>query len=185
MTIKYLNELTREEMDKVYNANDKLQYVIMEGIVEGEMFFISEQIEMISKYLSSWSIGQCNRDQHITVDSHEDFILALSEASEDFSFSLEHTEEIAQARLLVVECQQEEDMDKIEELEYQIERVSQRLANHIRDLYTSILDDYCLDDKNLKSYFYEFYADLRMEGAYIQKGNYTLYEDISYIKSYA
>lgn len=171
--VKLLDELTKNELEKVFERNTKLQSEVMDFMAESEMHWIGEQLDYLRDTLVSWSIGQCNRNQHITVGDPWRFVCALAKLQEDIPVLGQEYDERIEA---VLETDDEE----------KIESEAQALADALVSEYTRILDDVCLDLKHAKNYFLEFYVDayMRDEGYYID-AEYTLYKPINYVESYA
>ena len=187
MSIKHISELSIEELKKVFDKNEKLRYDVKNDMVKNEMFWIEEQMDYLRDSLSSWSIGQCNRNQHITVKNPSDFIYNLAELQKSVPvLPIEYDDYIKEA-IDLVEKYRSVDMysNEYDELEERIEKIANELADAVKNQYTKILDDYCLDDKYAKEHFIEFYVDNRMDDTFYINDDYELFESVSYVKSYA
>ena len=57
-----LNQLTKEELELVYDKNKKLQYEVFDDYQESEMYWITEQLDCFKSGLSDWSIGFNNHN---------------------------------------------------------------------------------------------------------------------------
>src|SRR5690625_1009308 len=90
MDKRIVSELNADELRKVFAQNGGLRELVFDDMQDSEMMWVNEQLDTLTKNgaLSSWSIGICNRDQHITVrDGKEiDFIENLKALQRDYCF---------------------------------------------------------------------------------------------------
>lgn len=187
--IKRIDELTTEELRKVFQKNTVLQEEVSEDLQESEMFWVGEVLDALNEYggLSSWSIGFCNRDQHITAkDGKErEFIEGVKKAQKDFGFLpdgenvyIDYVDELID-ELHSVELYSDEYDDLEEKVAEHISNIERVLTNQ----FTKNLDGILGTEED---YFVEFYADARMDGDYyVNMKTFELFEDVSYTKSYA
>ena len=98
MKKKYLNELTREELTKLFRKNEHLQELANQLHRDSIMFWIGEEIEVFSAALSDWQLGfdcynyirikdpslfiQCYKDYIDVYSSDDQTIELVNEANE-------------------------------------------------------------------------------------------------------
>lgn len=187
MNTRTITEMNNEELAKVFHANEQLRQDVMDDMAESEMFWIGEQLDMIKANLTDWSIGQCNRNQHITVRNADDFIYDFANLQKSMAPLRDADEYMVNEAVALVDRYRDTSMDtdEFDELEEQVEEAAKDLADMLCDVYTKTLDEYCLDDKNALDYFIEFYAEERLDGTeYVTGDSWELFEDVSYTKSY-
>jgi len=183
------------KLTEVFDANPGFQREIMDDMAESEMFWIGEQLDELKPHLSSWSIGQCNRAQHITVQmGHEaEFIEAMNKLQSDYGiFGEDGEKELRQAVKTIEEYHETDVMtDRFDKLSDEVDGYARKFARMLCDHYTRILDGYCLDDDNAREYFIEFYSECRMDGdeyvIFDEDGDtdWTLHKDVAYTKTWA
>lgn len=189
-------DMSQEQLAEVFDANQSLQSEVMDDMAESEMFWIGEQLDELRPYLSSWSIGQCNRNQHITVkDGCEiDFIEAVDGLQKSYGvFGYTDERELINAMQAIEELgEMDDEDDDYQGAQYDVDERAQDIAESLCAHYTKLLDDNCLDDDNARAYFREFYADCRMDGdEYVILdddggiSDWTLHKDVSYTKTWA
>ena len=158
--MKNLNELTKEELIKVYKCNDKLQEAVLDEYMDTEMFWIGEMLDYLKHSLSSWSIGFSNRNQHLKIKSGYEnrFIEGLKKLQKDMCFfsdkNAHYIEDAENGKMRV------EDLRR--EVLYQFDKFVEFPSN---------------DD--LESYFLDMWD--RFEDCYVDD-DYTMFETI--VKSY-
>jgi len=188
--IKRIDELTTEELRKVFQNNAKLQNEISEDMQESEMFWAGEILDVLNEYggLSSWDIGFCNRNQHITAkDGKErEFIEGVKKAQKDYGFLpdgenvyIEYVDELIM-EWKNVDMYSDEYVDLEEKIAEHISNIERLLTEQFTKNLDGLLGTYEED------YFLEFYADARMDGDYhVNMETFELFECVSYTKSYA
>ena len=184
--MRKINELNTDELRKVFEVNRKLQEEVSEDMQESEMFWVDEILDVLSSGLSSWSIGFCNRNQHVKAsDNERDFIEAVKDVQKAFCFMPDSYNEKVGELDTLVERYYETDVytDEFDELEEQVEDAIREMERDITDQFTKQLDG--LLGNHEEDHFIEFYAHERLnEDAYVNE-DYELFEDVSYTKSYA
>lgn len=185
MAKKYVNELTKDELTKVYHANKKLREDIKNDIIDTEMFYISEQLDYIRDSLSDWSIGIYDHN-YITVDDNVKFIEGMEEMDKSIPvFSDKQMEQLSLAIKLKNEYINEDIYsDRYYELEEELERSAKNIANMLAETYTKTLNSLYKEENQIE-YLFEFYADNRLNSkCYIIEENedFILYEDM--VKSF-
>lgn len=186
MTRKYVKDMNKEELTKVFHANQKLRDDIYEDMVETEMHYIGEQLDYLKDGLSDWSIG-ANQRNYMYISNADDFIYALEETEKVVPILLDDDSPKLQQALDLREAFRSEDIDSdgFDDLEEQLEVVANELADIVVKRFTAILDG-CDKEEWQIDYLIDFYADSRLDKdmCYInlEDENYILYEDM--IKSY-
>jgi len=185
---KVINELTTEELRKVFESNEQLQSEVMDDMADSEMFWIREQLDFLADTLEDYSVGQCNRNQHITVADPAGFIRALAELQRNMAMLPNDYDDRIEEALELADRYKFADVDsddEYHELEAQVEEEAQELADILAEEYARILDDYCLDYENAEDYFINFYAHELMDSSFYVDSEYILYEKVSYTRVYA
>lgn len=184
MEKRYVEELSKEELVKVFKANARLQEAVYEDMVDSEMFWISEQLNYIKDSLHNWSIGVYNRN-YISVKDIDGFIDGLIEMDKEVPL-FEDTKQIFEVERMKNELYNKNCYDEdYEEAEKELKDAIEDLAQEVVKQFEKRLAG-CLDRNNQLEYFLDFYYDARMESGsmYIKDNSYELYEDVSYTKSY-
>lgn len=202
MTIvkRYVNELTIEEIKKVFNTNEKLRQEIMEDAAEGEMFWVGEKLDYVRNYMSDWSVGAYDRS-YIRVSDHRGFLEALQQMQlETPAFSDEKGKEIFEAVELcrqldetqdqLDELDWEEDEEAYNEVEAKVEALTEQFESDVEGLGDMLATELqrdveaCYNEDNALDYFINFFVDERMEVGMWVNEKYELFKDVSYVKSY-
>lgn len=186
MEKRYVEELSKEELVKVFEANARLQEAVYEDMVDSEMFWIGEQLDYIRDSLDSWSIGSYNHN-YISVKDNDGFINGLIEMDKSIPlFSNEAAEQIYEVERMrdefyIKDCYDED----YEDAEEKLNEAVKDLAEEVVRQFERRLND-CADNDNMLEYFLDFYYDARIEPGtmYIKDNSYELYEEVFYIKSY-
>ena len=184
MRKRYVEELSKEELVKVFKANARLQKAVYADMVDSELFWIGEQLDYIKDSLQDWSIGVYNHN-YISVKHIDGFIDGLIEMNKEVPL-FEDTKQIFEVDRMINEfyikdCYDEDYEEAEKELEKAIKDLTEKVVRHFEERL-----DWCLDRDNQLEYFLDFYYDARMESGamYIKDDSYELYEDVSYTKSY-
>src|SRR5690625_4301033 len=139
-----LSKLSIDELKKVFNANNQLQSEIMEDLAETEMLYIGDQLNQL-RGLSSWSIGQCNRGQHIHVSKPLDFIESVKELQADYALlNIEDEKALVKAETIAKQLRDANMYDDIYyDLEDDLEAIADEIAGCLVEEYSRILDIEC------------------------------------------
>lgn len=186
--MRTLKDLSREELLKVFEVNNKLEEQVFDDMFDNAHYWNTE-------YLESWNGGidyaiGYDRGAYFNCSDEELFLDGLKKAQKDYGF-------LADEYNSVIEYA-EEIMNRMDNLNYEskyydnnYERLADRLTELINELehecYKRFMDEYecCFDDRNKQSYFIEFYVDSRMDDDdFYVDDDYVLYEHIEYEKSY-
>lgn len=184
MTVKYIQDMSRDELIKVYNANEKLQEDVVVDMLNSEMSYINEQLDYLKDGLRDWNIG-VNNHNYLTVGNSSDFILALSKVEKSIPILGDEDESDLDYAIKLRDEYMSTDMDtdKFYELEQELEKVANSMANLVTKRFNEILNG-CHDEKYQLEYFTDFYVDARMGECFIytDRNDYVLYEQfvISY-----
>lgn len=192
MTVKFVTELTKEELIKVFNRNSILQADVLDEMLDSELFWISEKMTYIQKYLSDWSVD-ANSPCFINVKTDyiamRDFLYGLIEMQKNIPAFSEDKAELIIERLedaLDAYAYAPMNADNYEELEQDAMQATAEAAKELAKQFEEDLK-WCFDKKHQLEYFLDFYVDARLnEKAYVipEEGTYQLYEDVHYTKSY-
>jgi hypothetical protein len=191
-TKKYIEEMSKEELTNVFNANSKLQNDVLEDMIDSEMHWIGEKLDYIRDSLSDWSIGTGQRNYiKVNTDRLTDFLHGLSEMDKGVpAFNDEKAAEVIGNLEAAYNAYYYADAyaHNYEELEEAADRAAQKAADELARQFDRDLS-YLYDTENQLDYFLEFYADARMDDeetyyVIVEEGTFKLYEDVSYTKSY-
>lgn len=186
MNKKYIKDMNKEELTKVFHANSKLRNDIYEDMIETEMMYIGEQIDYLRDGMDDWSIGAYNRN-YIYISNGDDFIKAVEEVEKSVPILIDDDKPMLDKALELRERYRSTNVydDDFDEIEEEMEVVARELADLVVERFTRRLDG-CSKEEYQIDYFIEFYADSRLEEdeCYIMADNdsYILYEDM--VKSY-
>ena len=184
--MRKINELNTDELRKVFEVNRKLQEEVSEDMQESEMLRVDEILSVLSSGLSSWSIGFCNRNQHVTaVDDPRSFIESVEAVQRAFCFMPDsYNEDVSELKATIDEWEDTDiDSDRFEELDEQIEEGIRSMGRDLANQFTKQLDGRLGSYE--EDYFIEFFADERLSPAAYVNEDYELFEDVSFTKSYA
>lgn len=182
--MKKFADLTVEELEKVFDANDQLREEVEDDYQESQMDYISDILESMKDGLSNWEVGYGSRPIIQYRDERELFEATL-EACDSFGFlSEEYTKKV---KYYLGRCDVLDGMDyenrQFKGLEEYIERAGSRVAEEIVSTFEQILD---YSDSDIRDYFLDFYSNARMEesdGFYVDD-EYTLFQHVEYEKSF-
>ena len=162
--MKYIHQLTENEKRALIENNSALANMVYDDMIENEMHFISEQLDVIRNSLKNYSIGAYNRNIIIVSDASE-FLHGLQRLQECYcTLPDELTPEInrvlaARDRLLYNDM----NYDNYYMLSDWLDKKAQYFADCITDYFSACLDPTRAD---MIEYFIEFYADERMNENY-------------------
>lgn len=191
-----INEMNTEQLRKVWEVNgdlgSPLQQAVADNLQDELMFYVEEIMSVLSEGLSSWSIGFCNRSQHIT--AHSDmrrFIDAVKEMHRTFCFMPDSYDEKVEELDSLIDRYHDMDIDnkRYDDLETKVEESIEEMEDDITRQFTEMLDGN-LSLESDKEHFLGFYSDCRMEGdeyVIFENGetDWKLYQDVAYTKSFA
>lgn len=187
MNIKLIEEMDDTELGKVFNQNKKLQYDVLDDMLESEMGYISEQLEPMKIGLSDWSVGT-NSHCYMTIGDSKasNFLEGLKQAQKDYCTLMDNDVYlIEEAENMLEEFNNAEYCsDEYYELEESLNLHLQEIADKITKMFEAQLN-YCYGREEQEGYFIEFYSESRLEGnEYTRDESYTLYEDVAFTKSF-
>lgn len=190
-TKKLVSELSREELKEVFNANQKLQVDVLEDMQENEIHWINEHMENLEKSIRRYEISPYAKSYISVYDELEklsQFVDGALQNQKDFCVLAD--EETPKIEKLAAKFETLFDMEwenkQYENLEKWLEKEVDELAEKIANYYDSVFRS-LYDEENQLDYFIEFYAAERLDQQnyiLVEDGNFVLYEDISYTKSY-
>lgn len=183
MEKKYINELSREELIKVFDANEKLRHDIIGDMIETEMNYVSEQLDYVKDSLSDWEIGAYGHN-YISIRNADDFIKGLNEMDNSIpAFSDDESKILKDAVKLRYKYHNTNMYsDEFNELEEQVEAMANKLGSMLVKTYKRIFDG-CYNRENQIDYFISFYSHARLDehSCYIvpERNDYVLFEDVT------
>lgn len=184
---KYIKNLTEEELLKVYHANEKLRNEVLKDHIESVMDYVDECLIPLKNGLSNWSVGTIERP-YLKVNDYKlyHFMEGMKKAQSDYCLLPDDEAHLIDELEKAIYDYQESKTysDEYYELEKLALEKAQNIADKVAEIFKKNLDA-CFGRKELENYFIEFYSEVRLNGTeYIQDESYSLYEDISYTKSY-
>lgn len=175
--MKYIHELTDNEKRELIESNDTLASMVYDDMIDGEMYFISEQMEYIRSGCNDWRIG-ANNYNYITVSDTERFLWGLEELQKTFCTLPDAMQpEINRVLAALNRCLYKDmSCDNYNRLSIWLDEKAQYFADCIADYFTRCLDP-SRDD--MISYFLDFYADERMGESCFIDDDGALYQTIT------
>lgn len=181
MPKKYINELTIEQLKKVFSTNSILKDEIEEDMIETEMHYISEQMDYIRDSLSNWEIGayyRCN----INVNRYDEFILGMYEMDQSIPILDDKGSKLLESAVSLIDEYRNTDMieeeEKLYTLDDEIKAVGKELENMLVNSIERILD-YCTKEDRQLDYFIDFYIENRLDEYTYIEDDYILKLDIT------
>lgn len=184
--MKNLKDLNTEELTLVFENNSKLQEQVFNDMFNNAAFWCSE-------YLDCWKSGGIDycigwdRGSYFNVTDWRLFIDGLKEAQRDYCFladeynkKIEYVEKLLNRLDYLYYNSSEENYNRLEtRIDELIEELKNTCYNRLMDEY-----EYCFDSKNQLDYFLDFYAAERIDNDFYVNEDYTLFEQVEYVKSY-
>ncbi len=166
----YLNELTSEDLKKLFRRNEHLQELADELYQDNVMFWIGEELETFKAALIDWDIGFDCRYNYIVVKDHSLFIESYKEYIEFYSSDDQTIAAVNEANEYRLKNYQDDDYDqKVEEFAHKLEK---RLIAYFNN---------CLVDSNDEDELIEYLdnSDI-LDNFYIVDDDLSvIYEDIT------
>ena len=171
---KYLSELTREELENVYENNYKLQYEVAEDYQERKLHYVGEILDTIKRGLKNWSIGFYNHN-FIVIKDNISFLKALLDVQKSYAllddkYTQKIEETIAEYWRQYYTDQEDENFKDDNELEGWLDNKTETFADLVIDAFNNITTM-----PRLVDYFIDCYAD-NIADAYVDE-DYRLYQD--------
>lgn len=182
MEKKLIEELTQDELKKVWDSNPKLREMVKEDAADGEMYWVGDRLNYVRPYLSDWSIGAFSH-VYIYIDDYEGFVEGAEKLSKAMGLlSSEEEDEKAlnsmkQAQETYLEAGTDGEYEELyEKFENVCDSIAQLLAKSLKNAVES-----CYDDDNALDYFLEFYVHNRMDSEfYVEPENdYKLFKTVT------
>lgn len=184
---KKISELSREELQQVYDNNSKLQYEVFDRYQDDQMFWISEMLEYLKPALSDWSIG-FNQHNYIKVKDFERLLSGIEDLQKDMCFFPDKNAHIVtDVKKAMQEYDKkqnddiERDMSEWDKIESDYEEKQTDFINEIVSQFDRCVS-YSLSD--IEDYFHEFYVDQLNDESFYIDDDFILYENVAYEKSY-
>lgn len=174
--MKYINELTDNEKRALIENNSALANMVYDDMIEGEMLFVSEQLNCIAAALRDYSIGAYNRNTIIVSDALK-FLDGLELLQKNYCTLPDDMHDEIERVLLARDRYLYNDMsyDNYYMLGDWLDKKAQYFADCVTDYFSMCLDPTRAD---IIEYFIEFYADERMDETYYIKDG-ILYQTIT------
>jgi len=190
---KYITELSREELEKVFEENDDLQTDVEDDMYDTNFDYVTDMLEPMKKGLDNWSIG-ANNYNYLKVGDRDVFIAGVQKSQADYG-TLDDKGVVLLEQIIL-------DLDKLNDLgaddnvtDEEYETASDEIDENIKDLASIIADYFTLvlepSKNDGEEYFIDFYAEERLdEDCYIKVddnsgfSDYILNQDIVYTKKY-
>lgn len=181
--MKKFNNLTIEELKKVFNNNEKLQDEILQHAQDSAHYWINEYMNCFDRGTIEYNIGYPG--DYMIVKNSYDFIQGLKDLQKDYCYLSEDAEKNIKYCDHLMNRHNNlpfEDYKNAERLENRIDEIINDLKNDFLNQLKNEYNYYC-DSKNLCEYFVEIYAD-DMNGEYYTDDNYILYQHIEFERCY-
>jgi len=180
LNIKFLEENHKE----ILEVNGNLYQEVKDNYIDGEMMFISDQLDILRYSLADWSIGSYNHN-YLDIRDYTEFVLAVKEMEESIPALSDDYKSFIEDMVEKVSKYRDTEMytNESEKLYEEIESGAVYLANEIVKNWTEILEP---SRETIKQYFYEFYIDNYFSDRvddFMIDDDMVLYENI--LKSYS
>lgn len=177
--MKYINQLTDKEKRALIENNSGLANMVYDDMIEGEMHFISEQLDCIRAGLRDYSIGAYNRNYIIVSDALA-FLDGLEELQKIYCTLPDDMQPEIDRVLSARDRFRTIDMNynNLYILSEWLDKKAQYFADCITDYFSACLDPTRAD---MIEYFIEFYADERMDESYYINDSGVLCQTITKI----
>lgn len=182
----YKNDMTVEQLERVYDTNEKLQEIVTDDYMEDMvMHTVGEYLEPLKHLLDDWSIGY---GQHNVLYIRDDIRLphAVRELQQDFGFLSDEDYQEVEKTIKEIESYEDTDFES-DDVMYSTLADLEQQSNHVRDMLMEQFDELLRypTQEEMKDYFLEYYAECRLDAdVYIDNGTYTLYKEVAYTESY-
>lgn len=180
--MKYIKDLTNDELKKVYENNNELQEKVFDALLEHAYFWIDEYTNEFDRNTFELNVGYPGN--YITVKENESFIRGCKKVQECFEiFSYTTFNKVLYCEKLMGRWWLVQD----EKNEHRINNRIDELIDDISDAFLDrLVDEYnaAFNDENLIDYWVNFLADNYTCKDYFVDDNYILYEHVDFIKSY-
>lgn len=182
---KSLNELSQNELEKVFSTNEHLQEDVYSAYFEHKMFWVREQMKKIENSLSDYSIGGIDSFLAIKPDKELEFMNGILKLQNDYNvfseLEIKRVEKVYDIVQKYFDC----DMDR-EEFDF-LQLDARDGINMVATMLCNYWDDSLeYNHVRLKEFFLEYYIEERMcDGTFfVDTETYELFEEVHYIISY-
>lgn len=175
--MKYIYELTDDEKRALIENNDALANMVYDDMIDGEMYFISEQLDCIRGGCKDWRIGP-NNHNYIVVSDSERFLWGLEELQKTFCTLPDAMRPEINRVLAALDRYLYKDMnsDNYDRLSVWLDEKAQYFADCIAHYFGRRLDPSFND---MVDYFLDFYANGKMDETYFIGDDGALYQTIT------
>lgn len=178
----YVNELSNEELEKVYKANNKLNNLIGDSNYQMEMEYAIDIIHCFDKHCIDYCLGY-DRGTFVRCLHESDFIDGCIKAQEEYCiFSDEDYKQVETALDLysIVGKLDAYGIDS-DNVENAITVICNSLADIMDSFFTKAFETALFDEAYGIATLIDFYADEWLTDCYIndEDGDYILYHDIT------
>lgn len=188
---KMLKELTKEEIEKVYNTNERLRNELYQVLAEENDFIWSEEYDVLLKFNKDYVRYHDNYNSfYLTIknEQYEDFINLLND-DEMIIRNLMNESEKAEITQLYEDSMNNNPMNYTESEVEENEQVIQSKYKHYAELFLQRIENYLhqfedVDEESVKAQ-YEVFIDENADNThfYVDE-NYVLYHEYTKIDSY-
>src|SRR5699024_7955093 len=164
----YTKDMSMDQLEEVWEANghigSDLHDEVFDDMQDELMSYVGEILDTLEDGLSSWSIGFCNRSQHITAkENYSEFIEAVKKMQRCYCFLPDKYDEKIEYIDGLNERLNEMNIDnkQYDNLEEKVGESIKEIEDDITSQFTELLDG---NIGNERDHFLNFYADCRLEG---------------------
>jgi hypothetical protein len=184
--MRYLSELSNDELLRVFEENSLLQERILQKYEEDVMDDVFEIITVLKRSLEDWNIGFSNYN-FIKIDDYFDFVDCIRDIVDYFGFlddkDQQYLEDLEKRVKNYKEYEYYDDEDGTIELNL-CDEIEHILLPKVISVFNQITD--IPNDEELREHFIEDCLYERFDNIdhFSIDDNYTLYEHVEYEKSY-
>lgn len=182
---KTLEELTEEELKKVFTKNSELREDVCDDAMEGQDDYIRDILDCFPKKAINYSISRDGYGNYMDVLDNDLFLDGLK-AAQSMYCALEDSYAPVIGKLsekLSIFFDMDYDNKNYEPLEHWLDIQCQMLCNTLLKMFRKMYDYYD-SEENCLEYFLDFYKEERMSGEFYIDKEYVLYQHIEYEKKY-
>ena len=178
MSKRFIGDLNREELKRVFENNEKLRSDIVEDMLDTEMYYIGEQLRYFNHSLSDWSIGVYNRN-YMNISDSVKFIEGIFKMESSIPAFIDDDKPLLEDSKRLHDKYLNTNVydDEFEEIEVKIDEIAKALADRLLQRFNEILEG-CYNEEWQLDYFIDFYVDSRLDSdCYIEGDDYILKQD--------
>lgn len=183
--MRYIHELNNEEKVKVLNKNTRLEYDVIQEMIDDRMMDVSDELYYFKDSLEDFEYG-VNSNCYIKAKDYSEFIGGLESLQDDMGFfNVDDVGYLTNSREKIDSYLNEHfDYNVILERQDDVIEVVGELEDKVAEIIKTRLHDY-LNEKYREEYFLEVYIEDKVKRDWYIDSEYIMYENINYVKSYA